>query len=310
MISLMTRIYYQARPLLSRWVRLYFRRRLMRRQRARTIDTWPIDPQSADTRPPWKTWPDNKRFSVVLTHDVKCESGLEKCLQLMEIEQQAGVRSSFNFVAEKYVTPPDLRKKLTEQGFEVGVHGLLNDGKLYNSNEIFRERAIRINQTLHDWGALGFRSPSMHHNLEWLHQLNILYDASTFDTDPFEPDHSGVQTIFPFWVPGPEENGGYIELPYTLPQDSSLFLFLQEKTINIWKQKLDWIAKNRGMVLINTHPDYMNFSSKKPRGLMYPADFYRQFLDYLASEYRGLYWLALPREMAEFAKDEYRKIGW
>ena len=36
--------------------------------------------------------------------------------------------------------------------------------------------------------------------------LNIAYDASTFDTDPFEPQPDGVNTIFPFWVPRRSES--------------------------------------------------------------------------------------------------------
>ena len=52
---------------------------------------------------------------------------------------------------------------------------------------------------------------------------------------------------------------GYVELPYTLPQDSTLFLLLREKTNGIWKTKLDWIAQHGGMALLNTHPDYMRF---------------------------------------------------
>jgi hypothetical protein len=34
---------------------------------------------------------------------------------------------------------------------------------------------------------------------------------------------------------------------------------MKEKNIDIWKKKLDWIAKNGGMALLNTHPDYMSF---------------------------------------------------
>src|SRR6516164_8618023 len=37
---------------------------------------------------------------------------------------------------------------------------------------------------------------------------------------------------------------GYVELPYTLPQDSTLFILLGEKTTNIWQRKLDWIAQH------------------------------------------------------------------
>src|SRR5260370_15609527 len=108
----------------------------------------------------------------------------------------------------------------------------------------------------------------MLHKLDWLHELDIRYDASTFDTDPFEPQPEGHHTIFPLWVPSPPRlgsdpstnnlaGGGYVELPYTLPQDSTLFLLLREKTPDIWMRKLDWIADHGGMDLILTHPDYM-----------------------------------------------------
>ena len=38
---------------------------------------------------------------------------------------------------------------------------------------------------------------------------------------------------------------------------------MKEKNIDIWKQKLDWIAENGGMALVNAHPDYMNFDGGK-----------------------------------------------
>jgi hypothetical protein len=63
-------------------------------------------------------------------------------------------------------------------------------------------------------------------NLEWIQELNICYDASTFDTDPFEPERYGVETIYPLYVEGTNGREGYAELPYTLPQDSTLFLLL------------------------------------------------------------------------------------
>ncbi len=90
----------------------------------------------------------------------------------------------------------------------------------------------------------GFRSGFMHHELEWAHELNIKYDASTFDTDPFEPQPDGVNKIFPFWVEGP--NGtGYVELPYTLPQDFTLFVLLKEEGPETWKRKLEWLAEKQ-----------------------------------------------------------------
>jgi hypothetical protein len=142
----------------------------------------------------------------------------------------------------------------------------------------------------------------MHHNLDWIHQLNIKYDASTFDTDPFEPQPDGVHTIFPFWVPRP--GGGYMELPYTLAQDSTMFFILQQRTIDIWKRKLDWIAERGGMALLNLHPDYLYFKPGRPPVNEYPCSFYVEFLTYLRQKYPGKYWHVLPRNVAEFCRPE------
>ncbi len=222
----------------------------------------------------------------------------------MEMEKKIGFRSSFNFVPERYPVSPPLRHHLRENGFEVGVHGLNHDGKLYESEETFRRKAARINRYMGDWLSVGFRSPSMHHNLDWIRQLNIEYDSSTFDTDPFEPQSDGMGTIFPFWVEGNGAGSGYVELPYTLPQDFTLFVLMQEKTIEIWIQKLDWVAANGGMVLVNVHPDYMNFDGSRMGFEEYPADYYAQLLNYIKARYEGMYWHALPKEIARFWKNE------
>jgi hypothetical protein len=53
------------------------------------------------------------------------------------------------------------------------------------------------------------------------------------------------------------------------------------------------------MALLNTHPDYMNFDGK-PGIEEYPASYYEEFLDYIKSKYEGLYWHALPKDIARF----------
>ena len=35
---------------------------------------------------------------------------------------------------------------------------------------------------------------------------------------------------------------------------------MREKTPEIWKRKLDWIARQGGLALVNIHPDYIDFS--------------------------------------------------
>ena len=82
-----------------------------------------------------------KKFAIVLMHDVESEAGQRKCAELMSLEQSLGFRSSFNFVPERYQILPEVRQMLAINGFEVGVHGLNHDGKLFQSRKIFQERA-------------------------------------------------------------------------------------------------------------------------------------------------------------------------
>lgn len=295
-------LYYSLKAYIPRRLQLYLRRQRMHYKRSACSNVWPIDEWAAKKPVNWRGWPDGKRFALVLTHDVDTVRGQERCRDLMEREKNLGFRSSFNFVPRRYDVSAGLRKELVENGFEVGVHGLYHDGKYYTSREVFAQRAKLINTYLKEWDAVGFRSPSMQHNLEWIHDLDIEYDASTFDTDPFEPQPDGVRTIFPFWVYGRDPSRGYVELPYTLPQDFTVFILMSHRDIGIWKEKLAWIAGHGGMALLISHPDYMSFngSCKSPEN--YPADYYCEFLEHVKKTYDGQYWHALPRDVARFVQ--------
>lgn len=299
MSRLFNRVYYTVKPLLPRALVLAARRAWARRRLAVSSDVWPVHPRSAAPPPSWPGWPQGKRFAFVLTHDVEGPSGLDRIPGLTALEDRYQLRSSINFIPEDaYSLSEELRLDLRRRGFEIGVHGLEHDGKLYFSRSSFARKAARIRHYLQSWGASGFRSPLMHHNLGWLHLLGAAYDASTFDTDPFEPEPDGVASIFPFWVPGPD-GAGFVELPYTLPQDHTLFSVLGHNTIDVWKQKLDWIAAHGGMALLNTHPDYFAFDGPPRRGEA-PIALYEEFLAYARQRYSDQAWFALPSEVASW----------
>lgn len=335
------RTYYWLKPLLPAGTRLALRRWRAGRRRQSFAAEWPINPAAATPPPNWPGWPNGKKFALVLTHDVEGQRGLDRTRALAETELARGFRSNFNFVpAGEYRVSAELRQFLASNGFEIGVHDLKHDGKLYWSRSSFRRHAKQINAHLADWNAVGFRSGFMLRNLDWLHDLNIQYDSSTFDTDPFEPQPDGTHTIFPFWVPRPTDcasdstiqqfndstqvqphstiqpfnrstpaSRGYIELPYTLAQDFTMFLVLQEKSIDIWKRKLDWLAAHGGMAMIDVHPDYVDPTGSGEAGQSYPLRYYTEFLDYVQQKYSGQYWLALPREVAAYAKQHLVKCS-
>ena len=298
------KIYPKFRFLIPRQLQIQLRRHYVNSIRSKYEKDWPIDHNACTPPEGWTGWPDGKKFALILTHDVEKAGGISKCSSLAEIEERLGFRSSFNFVSGDYPVPEALRQNLMDRGFEIGVHGLHHDRNPFQDASIFKKQAIEINRTLKEWSAVGFRSPCMYHNLELIHDLDIEYDSSTFDTDPFEPQPDGMGTIFPFWVANEDRQKGYVELPYTLPQDFLLFILMQEESIAIWKRKLDWIADQGGMVLLDTHPDYMSFD-KKPNHEEYPAKHYEAFLEYIKANYEGQYWHVLPRDMARFWAGHY-----
>ena len=320
------RAYFSFRHLVPRPARLFLRRQSARRKRERLKHLWPIDPTAGQEPEQWAGWPEGKRFAFLLTHDVEGEKGLRRVKALAELEMELGFRSAFFFVPEgSYEVPMDLVIWLKENGFEVGVHDLHHDGKLFESEESFRASARRINHYIHKWGASGYRSGFMLRNLDWLHHLDVEYDASTFDTDPFEPQPDGAGTIFPFWIaneadvevlqPQGQDNdeakfrtrrAGYVELPYSIPQDSTVFLLFKEPSADIWRRKLDWVAKRGGMALLNVHPDYINLNGGASGATEFPAQHYRDLLGRLRDVYRDQYWAPLPKELAAWFK---RSVG-
>ena len=131
MLNIRNRFYYFLKPLIPRELQILLRRQLAHIKRTKYRNCWPIDKNACTPPVGWTGWPDQKRFALVLTHDVETEKGHNRCKELMMFEKKMGFRSSFNFVPRDYNVSPELRNYLTINGFEVGVHGLKHDGSLY-----------------------------------------------------------------------------------------------------------------------------------------------------------------------------------
>ena len=227
-------------------------------------------------------WPDHARWALVLTHDVESPVGLKNALRLVEIEAEFGFRSAWNVIPYLYPVDGAVLQELRDRGCEVGVHGYNHDGRLFESPGTFSRRATFVNDALDRWQATGFRAPMVHRNLQWLQQLNVDYDASCFDIDPYQAMPGGVGGIWPFIA------GKFVELPYTLPQDHTLLIARGEADDHILRQKLEFITRYHGMALWVTHPDYLLGDRE--------LEFYRRFLAHLLATY--CFWHALPSEVS------------
>jgi hypothetical protein len=84
--------------------------------------------------------------------------------------------------------------------------------------------------------------------------------------------------------------------------DEQSFLAAYDKRtgVEIWKKKLDWIAEHQGMVLLNVHPDYIDFVDANGSSQQYPVAHYRELLEYVRDRYAGRFWHALPRDVAAY----------
>jgi peptidoglycan/xylan/chitin deacetylase (PgdA/CDA1 family) len=294
------RLYYALKPVIPRPVRVGLRQGYHAVQQDNSQLNWPVEDRYARfqaqaaravvgkrglTEMPFiQFWPDGHQFALVLTHDVETAQGQGFVREVAALEERYGFVSSFNFVPELYPLDLAFLAELRERGFEVGVHGLKHDGRLFLSQAGFHRRAVRINAALCDLDAVGYRSPLHHRQPEWLQELDLEYDLSFFDTDPYEPMPGGTMSIWPFFL------GRFVELPYTLAQDHTLMVILAEETPRLWLEKVDFVRRFQGMALLNAHPDYL----REPQHLA----IYEGFLQQQCSQ--GGYWNTLPREVARW----------
>jgi hypothetical protein len=291
------RSYYLVRPLLPRPLQLWLRRAFTRVQSKSSFPGWPIEDNlhnfyswlfsvAADLYggpvPFLDLWPGGRSWALVLTHDVETEIGCQRMDLLRGLERERGYKSSWNFVPLRYRVRDDLVRALQDEGCEVGVHGVLHDGRDLASRRMVEKRLPTMRDYAKRWGAVGFRSPGTQRHWELMPMLGFDYDSSYTDTDPYEPQPGGCCTYLPYF------NREMVELPITMAQDHTLFTILQHPEAGTWWRKAQLIRERGGMVLILTHPDYAD-----DRRIV---DGYRRLLDEFADD--DTVWHALPREVA------------
>lgn len=295
-------LFYRVKRLIPRRVQLTLRRALIRWQGLPEFPVWPLDESvlrlvqfyakclllARDERElPFRWfWPADYRAALILTHDVESGDGLRLAVDLADVEEERGFRSSFNIVASWYPIDFAIVRELAGRGFEIGVHGVKHDRSMFASRESFEAQQPMVRKALTEFGAAGFRSPSTHRVYEWIADLPVSYDCSIPHSDPFEPQPGGCCTVWPFFI------GDVVELPYTLPQDHTLLTLLRHSSAALWLTELDRIEAMGGLAQLLSHPDrgYLGDSHKRA--------IYVDFLD--AARERTKLWKPLPCEVAEW----------
>lgn len=230
-------------------------------------------------------WPDGAPSCLILTHDVESKAGRDFTSKLMEMDADQGLRASFQVIPEgRYEVPADYLQEIRERGFEVNVHDLNHDGRLFKERGEFLRRAKKINEYARKYGAQGFRAGAMYHNADWYDAFEFSYDMSVANVAHMEPQRGGCCTVMPFFI------GDIVELPLTATQDYSLLHMLQMDTIDLWRQEISLLKARNGLMSFVSHPDYL--IQKKNRAV------YQALLSHLQETIaRENIWAPLPREV-------------
>jgi peptidoglycan/xylan/chitin deacetylase (PgdA/CDA1 family) len=307
-------IYYHVKRFIPRRAQLFARRAFIRRQGLPEFPAWPLE-ESFDRLLRFYTrclllagarrelafdwfWPASHRAALILTHDVESAAGLRLAIDLADLEEERGLRSSFNIVARSYPIDEGILRELLERGFELGIHGVYHDRSMFTSHTAFESQLPMVREQAARIGATGFRSPATHRVFEWLAELPLDYDCSVPHSDPYEPIPGGCCSVWPFFI------GEVVELPYTMPQDHTLFTLLGHRSIALWQDQLERVERMHGLVELLTHPDPGYLGDHTKRAL------YVEFLDAIR-ERRGL-WKPLPRDVARWwrQRDARADDGW
>jgi hypothetical protein len=230
-------------------------------------------------------WPKGHSGCLIMTHDVEQRAGRDFCSTLMTLEEEVGLRSSFQLIPEiRYEMPSELLAEIRRRGHEVNIHDLNHDGHLFRERTEFLNRAAKIRSYANQFGAEGFRSAILYRNLDWYDELGVSYDMSVPNVAHLDPQRGGCCTVMPYFI------GDVLELPLTTTQDYSLFHILGDYSLQLWNRQIEQIISQHGLLSFNIHPDYVMQSDTLP--------VYKALLSKLtAVRAQHNLWAALPRDV-------------
>lgn len=294
-------LYYRLRPALGVPVRKHLQKAALKFRPHASFPSWPLDTTVDDLlerllvlslegrtgrRIPFIWfWPDGASACGMVTHDVETRKGVELTPRLMDLDDEFGIKASFQVIPEKqYQVREKYLRLIRDRGFDLNVQDLTHDGNLFRDREEFVRRARSINRYLHAWDTRGFRAGRMYRNVDWYDMLDISFDMSVPTVAELEPQPGGCCTVFPYFV------RDVLELPLTTTQDYSLLHIRGDYSTQLWDTQLKLILAKNGLASFIIHPDYILENHALP--------IYRKFLAQLAEvQHTQNLWIAQAKEV-------------
>ena len=217
----------------------------------------------------WKGY----KACVCLTHDIDSKDDYEFINKLSGLEKQFNVRSTYNFLTNwEYRVDPTLLKELSENHFEIGLHGWTHDIALgCRDKSRIKSELTRALEEL-NFPVKGFRAPAFSITktlIEVLAELDIKYDSSMKTLSCYG---QGVETPYPYKYPGID----IWEIPVTI-QDDRIFRDLHlscEEGLGVMKELTMRTKEVGGVTVINSHPRLVKIKFR----------FYEELLNWLVQQ--------------------------
>jgi len=234
--------------------KLVFLPRRLRRERQ--DPPWPNAPaldvlDALVGRRPSTPWGE-RAWGLSVTVDVDTARGLRAAPGIADVVERAGLRACFFVVGAALAREEPIARELRERGHEIGSHDMVHDNRLFVLPPVEMEsRLARARDSVRPFGGRGFRAPSLLRSTRLIEAVgrHFDYDSTRCDTDA--EYLRGCATVFP------HRTEGCLELPVTLPMDSSLTYLGHSPwaVLEAWKRKCGYIRRLGGLAMLVTHAE-------------------------------------------------------
>jgi peptidoglycan/xylan/chitin deacetylase (PgdA/CDA1 family) len=201
--------------------------------------------------------------SLLVTHDIETERGLQRALSLKEIEDDLGVKSTWFVPSHDYEIDGTIAAKLAENSV-IGSHDIKHDGQLIQIRERSKliGRLMASRQKLE--GIFGreircFRAPLLQFSSEILSALNDAGYSSDFSLPCWEMIYPPTMSGFGIECVQSFEMEGIVENPLTMFQDHQLLNVMGmnvDEAIKLWLEQACLIRSFEGDLVLLIHPEY------------------------------------------------------
>ena len=201
--------------------------------------------------------------SLLVTHDVETEKGLNRAISMKGIEDELDLHSTWFIVSDEYPIRNEIVRELTN-GSEIGSHDIRHDGRLIHIHD-FEDlvRRLKVSKSrlegISGKRVVSFRSPLLQFNKRIISALEAAGYMNDFSLPCWESVHPSTMSGFGIEAVYPISLGRIVEHPLTLYQDHQLLNVRGMKTHQANKFLIEQshvVLSFGGDIVLLIHPDY------------------------------------------------------